>query len=114
MLRMLQRRRAARGGGAPEPPAGLTLLELVVASAILMVLATMADPGKSEQGESKQHGPQGRAAATLVLPSFDGSLCLVNLDLAEQGSPVAVNQRLTNSWTSRSCWVDREREEDRL
>ena len=44
MLRMLQRRRAAPGGGAPDPQAGLTLLELVVASAILMVLATMALP----------------------------------------------------------------------
>ncbi len=43
MLRMLQRRRAAPGG-APDPQAGLTLLELVVASAILMVLATMALP----------------------------------------------------------------------
>jgi len=44
MLRMLQRRRSARDGCASDAEAGLTLLELVVASAILMVLATMALP----------------------------------------------------------------------
>ena len=44
MLRMLQRRRSAPGGAASGAQAGLTLLELVVASAILMVLATMALP----------------------------------------------------------------------